>query len=129
MIYIMLCNMTQNTRDRQMDLPNLLEYATHNVGDENNRVLSYYATLGRYDLIINSEADSVLEAAQLSVALSNMTGMNIETLPTMNMHKIEEQITNEMPVPMSERTAAETPIEIPWVITPTTAADNDHRPY
>ena len=125
MIYIMLCNMTQNTRDRQMDLPNLLEYATHNVGDENNRVLSYYATLGRYDLIINSEADSVLEAAQLSVALSNMTGMNIETLPTMNMHKIEEQITNEMPVPMSERTAT----EVPWVIAPTTAADNDHRPY
>ena len=96
MIYIMLCNMTQNTRDRQVEMSNLIEYATFNAGDQENRVLSYYATLGRYDMIINAEATSVLNAAHLSVALSNMTGMDIETLPTMNMRSLEER----MPVPV-----------------------------
>ncbi len=108
MIYIMLCNMTQTTRDRMANVPNLIDYTTHNAGDNQNRVLSHYATLGRYDLIVFAEAESHVHAAQLSIALSNMTGMNIETLPTMNMSSLEDNkpIAETKPQPFFEESLA-----------------------
>ena len=137
MIYIMLCNMTQTTRDRTIKMPNLIDYSMHNVGSDENHVLSHYATLGRYDLVVFAEAESELKVAQLSIALSNRTGMNIETLPTMNMNNLEERspVPVSVPEPSLEEPVA---INVPYAIFspeeenyayggPTIA--NDGRPY
>ena len=110
MVYIMLCNMTQTTRDRIANVPNLIEHTTSSVGDEQNRVLSHYATLGRYDLIVFAEAEAHVNAAQLSIALSTATGMNIETMPTMNMSSLEDNapspVAQAEPEPLYQESVA-----------------------
>ena len=130
--------MTQTTRDRTIKMPNLIDYSMHNVGSDENHVLSHYATLGRYDLVVFAEAESELKVAQLSIALSNRTGMNIETLPTMNMNNLEERspVPVSVPEPSLEEPVA---INVPYAIFnpeeeqnyayggPATA--NDGRPY
>ena len=83
--YVMLCNLTDHTRQNlKMEIKDLSE-VIEKVGNEENRVLSVYAVLGRYDVIAIAEAVDNQSAAQLSIELTNHTGMDIETLPTLGI--------------------------------------------
>ena len=83
--YVMLCNLTDHTRrNLNMEISNFSE-VIGKVGNEENRVLSVYAVLGRYDVIAIAEAVDNQSAAQLSIELTNHTGMDIETLPTLGI--------------------------------------------
>ena len=91
MIYIMLCNITPQTQKLMRNNPDFLYNATEKIGDDNNNILSHYFTLGRYDIIIIAQADSHIQAAKMSIDISDLTGLNIETLPTIIFNRLEEE--------------------------------------
>ena len=87
----MLCNITPRTQKLMRNNPDFLYNATESIGDNNNNILSHYFTLGRYDIIIIAQADSHIQAAKMSIDISNLTGLTIETLPTIIFNRLEEE--------------------------------------
>lgn len=103
MIYFMLCNITPQTRTKMRSTPNLLNMAVHNLGNEQNHILSAYATVGQYDMIAIAEAQDLDSVAQLSVEFSNMTEMSVNSVPALSVQNYESRWTAEVPAPEPQK--------------------------
>lgn len=81
--YIMLANYTERGRRMGRSNPHLLTEAAARAETPSGRVLTLYAVLGRYDFVIIADAVDNWAAVRLSLELSSLAGVNIETLPAL----------------------------------------------
>lgn len=93
----MLGRMTNTTRSRIIEEPSLISDTQEQTGDDNNRVIMSYAILGLYDYLFIVEAESNEDAAILSLAISNKTGINLETYPTIVPSRMKENDCDQLP--------------------------------
>ena len=98
----MLCNITPQTRAKMRSTPNLLNMAVHNLGNEQNHILTAYATVGQYDMIAIAEAQDLDSVAQLSVEFSNMTEMSVNSVPALSVQNYESRWTAPVPAPVPQ---------------------------
>ena len=89
--YIMLANFTERGRRMGRSNPNLLTEAAARAESSSGRVLTEYAVLGRYDFVIIAEADDNQSAVRLSLELSSLAGVNIETLPALPIGVLSDE--------------------------------------
>ena len=89
MIYFMLCNVTPETREKLRQTPNLLNYAIYNIGNDENRIMSAYATVGLYDMIAVAETKDLDSMALMSLEFGNLTDMNVISVPSISIQNFE----------------------------------------
>ena len=89
-LYLMLGNMNVTARAELSEDANIISRAANRLGGEHGRFLTSYASLGRFDYVLIAEADGPVEAASLSLKLSNATGMSIETVPIISAEQLHD---------------------------------------
>lgn len=90
-LYVMLSKMTGFTKRHVRSKPDFIADSARQVSGTDNRILTTYAVLGRYDLISIAEANDNESAAKLSLELSLITGLKIETVPALQVGQLHDK--------------------------------------
>lgn len=88
-MYVMLGRMTQTTRERVGEDHRYISNAAREISGDDGRFIMSYASLGRFDYVLIAEATDDGAAAGMSLDLSNMTQMRIETIPVLRADLLE----------------------------------------
>src|SRR5258708_26206357 len=84
-IYILLSNLTDEGAKTITNKPDRLKEVNKEIEKLGVRVLSQYATLGRYDFVNIVEAADNATIARVSAELASRGSINIMTLPAINI--------------------------------------------
>jgi uncharacterized protein with GYD domain len=82
-VYILLTNLTDDGAKTLAENPDRLKAVNREVEELGAKVISQWATLGRYDFVNIVEAPDEETIARLSIALSSRGSLRIETLTAM----------------------------------------------
>ena len=80
-LYFLMGTSTSSGRRRLRDNPDLIVESIRDCHCEGADILSQYAVLGQYDFVMLAEADDNDAVARLSLEMSVLAGLQIETLP------------------------------------------------
>jgi uncharacterized protein with GYD domain len=79
-VYILLTNLTDEGAKTLAEKPERLKQVNQEIEELGAKVVSQWATLGRYDFVNIVEAPDEEAIARLSIALSQRGSLRIETL-------------------------------------------------
>ena len=96
--YVMMCNLVGASGGADF---NHVYDQVQQAGDADNRVLSFYVVLGHYDAIVIAEAMNNQAAANLSLDLTRLTGMQVETMPALGVGHFSPLSADEPGLSMS----------------------------
>lgn len=80
-LYFLMGTSTSSGRRRLRENPDLIVESIRDCHSEGADILSQYAVLGQYDFVMLAEADDNDAVARLSLEMSVLAGLQIETLP------------------------------------------------
>ena len=80
-LYFLMGTSTSSGRRRLRDNPDLIVESIRDCHCEGADILNQYAVLGQYDFVMLAEADDNDAVARLSLEMSVLAGLQIETLP------------------------------------------------
>ena len=80
-LYFLMGTSTSGGRRRLRENPDLIVESIRDCHCEGADILNQYAVLGQYDFVMLAEADDNDAVARLSLEMSVLAGLQIETLP------------------------------------------------
>ncbi len=90
-LYFLLGNVTENGHIRLRENPDLIVESVRACDCEGAEILTQYAVLGRYDFVMLADARDNDAVARLSLEMSCLVGMDIETLPAIVLGQPADQ--------------------------------------
>ena len=106
-LYLMLGNMGTQTRARVAHNPRHINEEADALSGPEDRFLTAYALMGRFDYVLVAEATDDNSAANMSLALSNATGLRLETSPILRADGLSAAIAAAADQPPAGTTGAE----------------------
>ena len=89
--YVMLATMNQKGKDiayaDEREISRIISDTERRAGSRIERI---YVALGRFDYIIVMEAQDDNHAAKTSLQLGNRAGLDIETIPLLNLQPVDK---------------------------------------
>jgi uncharacterized protein with GYD domain len=93
--YIMLTNLTDEGAKTLSGTPDRLKTVNREIEQLGAKVISQWATLGRYDFVNVVEAPDEETVARLSIALSSRGSVRIETLTAIPIDRFIGRLTTK----------------------------------